>query len=92
MKKLYLVFTNGFDVMVSDDGDVRRIFSNFTVRENDNGTITYWLPDTGEQIFNSFDEILQTVEDDSSWTITDTSIDDLTVDACILAQIETANL
>lgn len=63
MTKLYFVKTNAYDMIISDDGEYRRVFTNFTTdktyKEDEDGNfhnfIIYWTPDDGEVAFE-YDE------------------------------------
>lgn len=75
MKKLYFVKTNGFDMLVSDDGEFRRVLTD------NNDVLLCDVEDPAEYLKNA-------VEDDSSWEVYEESIEELTADAEILAEIE----
>ncbi len=78
MKKLYFVVTNGYNMCVSDDGEVRRVISNECVPQGSSIT-------EAEAI-----EWLNTVEDDSSWECYEEPIDEFTrvFDNEVVASIE----
>ena len=64
MKKLYYISTNGYDMIVSDDGEVRRALadsSHFAVCEHRDRAA----------------EFLNEIEDDSSWEELEETIEDL---------------
>ena len=77
-KKLYFVTTNAYDMLISDDGEIRRVLVDNTAcnlyrqRERAN-------------------EFLREVEDDSSWQEFAETVDELTngAEIRILAEIET---
>ena len=77
-KKLYFVTTNAYDMVISDDGEVRRVLVDnpacnlYRQRERAN-------------------EFLQEVEDDSGWQEFAETVDELTdwAETRILAEIET---
>lgn len=80
MTKMYYVRTNGFDMIVSDNGDVRRIYTSF---------------DDIKQATNDYENreaealaILENIEDDSSWEIFEETVEELTEGSEILAEIE----
>lgn len=62
MKKVYFVRTNGYDMLVSDDGEIRRVLTD----NND------------EHLYKVKDHVayLQQIEDDSSWEEFENSISD----------------
>ena len=80
MKKLYFVSTNAYDMLVSDDGEIRRVLV-------DNAACNlYSQRDRAE-------DFLREVEDDSSWTEYEETFDDLIDAECIVrAEIETNEL
>lgn len=64
MKKLYYISTNGYDMIVSDDGEVRRALadsSRFAVCDHRDRAA----------------EFLNEIEDDSSWEELEETIEDL---------------
>lgn len=70
MAKLYFVRTNGYDMIISDDGELRRVLTEMDCHDVD--------IDAGfENPEKRAMEILKTVEDDSSWEVEEKSIDDL---------------
>ncbi len=78
MKKLYFVKTNGYDMIISDDGELRRVLvdnmaCNLSVHE-----------DRAEEYLR------EEVEDDSSWGEYEETVEELTADeeTRILAEIE----
>lgn len=77
-KKLYFVTTNAYDMLVSDDGETRRVLI-------DNS----WANLRMQRERAS--EFLQEVEDDSSWDEFEETVDELTnwAETRILAEIET---
>lgn len=99
MKKLYFVRTNGYDMLVSDNGEFRRVLT-------DNNDVL--LCDVYEKYREEFemhtDEpstswrdvervlcwkyLVDIVEDDSSWEEHSETVEELTADAEILAEIE----
>lgn len=80
MKKLYFVVTNGYDMVISDDGEIRRVLI-----DNDACDL-YEQRDRAEKF-------LHEVEDDSSWGEYSETVDELTDGECrIIAEIETNNL
>lgn len=76
MKKLYFVRTNAYDMLVSDDGEIRRVLT-----DNDE-----------EQLYKveDYEAYLQQVEDDSSWEEYEEPIEEFTeaFDNEVLAVIE----
>lgn len=76
MKKLYFVRTNAYDMLVSDDGEIRRVLT-----DNDE-----------EQLYKvkDYEAYLQQVEDDSSWEEYEEPIESFTkaFDNKVLAEIE----
>lgn len=81
MKRLYFVSTNAYDMLISDDGDVRRVLV-------DNPRCNLY-----EQRERA-EDFLREVEDDSSWREFEETVDELTSDpeTKILAEIETDDL
>lgn len=77
-KKLYFVKTNAYDMVISDDGEVRRVLF-------DNPACNLYIQR------ERANEFLQEVEDDSSWDEFEETVDELTDEegARILAEIET---
>lgn len=77
-KKLYFVTTNAYDMVISDDGEVRRVLVDNTACN---------LHIQRERA----SEFLQEVEDDSSWQEFEETVDELTnwAETRILAEIET---
>ena len=64
MKKLYYISTNAYDMVVSDDGEIRRVLadsSSFAVYEH------------RDQVA----EFLNEIEDDSSWEELEETIEEL---------------
>ena len=59
MKKIiYYVNTNGYDFLMTDDGETRRVLSNeYAICPRD--------PDSGRYI--GIEDFVKSVEDDSSW-------------------------
>lgn len=77
-KKLYFVITNAYDMLISDDGEIRRVLV-----DNPNC-------DLYAQRERAFD-FLREVEDDSSWQEFDETVDEL-IDGAeirIIAETET---
>lgn len=76
MKKLYFVRTNAYDMLVSDDGEIRRVLT-----DNDD-----------EQLYKveDYEAYLQQIEDDSSWEEYEEPIEEFTeaFDNEVLAAIE----
>lgn len=76
MKKVYFVRTNAYDMLVSDDGEIRRVLT-----DNDE-----------EQLYKveDYEVYLQQVEDDSSWEEYEEPIEEFTeaFDNEVLAVIE----
>lgn len=76
MKKIYFIRTNGCDMLVSDDGETRRVLT-----DNDD-----------EQLYKveDYEAYLQQVEDDSSWEEYEEPIEEFTevFDNEVLAVIE----
>lgn len=77
-KKLYFITTNAYDMLISDDGEVRRVLT-----DNSWGNLR-----TQRERASEF---LQEVEDDSSWQEFAETVDELTngAEIRILAEIET---
>lgn len=77
-KKLYFVITNAYDMVISDDGEIRRILF-------DNPACNLYIQRERAS------EFLQEVEDDSSWEEYSETVDELTdvEETRILAEIET---
>ena len=77
-KKLYFVTTNAYDMLISDDGETRRVLI-----DNSWGNLRMQR----ERV----DEFLREVEDDSSWQEFAETVDELTdgEETRIIAEIET---
>ena len=75
MKKLYFVRTNGYDMLVSDNGEVRRVLT-------DNNDVLLC------DVENPAEYLKNVVQDDSSWEEYTETVEELTADAEILAEIE----
>lgn len=77
-KKLYFVTTNAYDMVISDDGEIRRVLI-----DNSWGNLHMQRERASE--------FLQEVEDDSSWDEFEETVDELTdgEGTRILAEIET---
>lgn len=77
MKKLYFVQTNADHMLVSDDGDVRRVL-------NDNNDVLLCDVEDPEAF------LVDEVEDDSSWEIFENPIEDFTefADNEVIAVVE----
>lgn len=75
MKKLYFVRTNGYDMLVSDNGEVRKVLT-------DNNDVLLC------DVENPAEYLKNVVEDDSSWEEYTETVEELTADAEILAEIE----
>lgn len=77
-KKLYFVTTNAYDMLVSDDGEIRRVLI-------DNSWANLYMQSERAS------EFLREVEDDSSWQEFAETVDELTngAEIRILAEIET---
>lgn len=75
MKKLYFVRTNGYDMLVSDNGEIRRVLT-------DNSDVLLCDVENPEEYLENV------VEDDSSWEEYSETVEELTTDAEILAEIE----
>lgn len=75
MKKLYFVRTNGYDMLVSDNGESRRVLT-------DNNDVLLC------DVENHAEYLKNVVEDDSSWEEYTETVEELTADAEILAEIE----
>jgi hypothetical protein len=75
MKKLYFVRTNGYDMLVSDNGESRRVLT-------DNNDVLLC------DVENPAEYLKNVVEDDSSWEEYTETVEELTADAEILAEIE----
>lgn len=79
MKKLYYVRTNAYDMIVSDDGEVRRVFTG-CVAPN-------FYAGFGESSQGKAREILEAVEDDSGWETFEETVEELTAESEILATL-----
>lgn len=78
MKRLYFVETSGGKMILSDDGETRRILFD---------------GDENLFIVKDHEAYLKQIEDDSSWEEYEESIDELLgEDYIVLAEIETNNL
>lgn len=75
MKKLYFVRTNGYNMLVSDNGESRRVLT-------DNNDVLLC------DVENPAEYLKNVVEDDSSWEEYTETVEELTADAEILAEIE----
>lgn len=75
MKKLYFARTNGYDMLVSDNGEIRRVLT-------DNNNVLLCDVENPEEYLENV------VEDDSSWEEYSETVEELTADAEILAEIE----
>lgn len=77
-KKLYFVTTNAYDMLISDDGEIRRVLI-------DNSWCNLHMQSARAS------EFLQEVEDDSTWQEFAETVDELTngAEIRILAEIET---
>lgn len=77
-KKLYFVTTNAYDMLVSDDGEIRRVLI-----DNSWGNLHMQR--------ERANEFLREVEDDSSWQEFVETVDELTdgAEIRIIAEIET---
>lgn len=75
MKKLYFVRTNGYNMLVSDNGESRRVLT-------DNNDVLLC------DVENPAEYLKNVVEDDSSWEEYTKTVEELTADAEILAEIE----
>lgn len=76
MKKLYFIKTNGYDMLISDNGEERRVLT-------DNSTVCLCDVENPEEYLKTV------VEDDSSWEEYSETVDELLDDECeILAEIE----
>lgn len=81
-KTLYYINTNGGDFLMTDDGETRRIISNeyaHCPRDNDGNYI-------------DIDGFLAAVEDDSSWEEYSETVEELTANCTIVAQVERNDL
>ena len=76
MKKLYFVETNGYNMLISDDGEIRRVL----VENNDEDL----------SAVKDYEAYLKQVEDDSSWEEYEEPIEAFTeaFDNKVLAEIE----
>lgn len=82
MTKYYYVRTNGMDMIVSDNGEARRVYTSFAD-----------LPQATTDRYDRSSEakaILLQIEDDSSWELFEESADELIADGEILAEIDDA--
>lgn len=77
-KKLYFVETNAYNMVISDDGEIRRML------------VDNLACDLYDQKERAEDFLREDVEDDSSWIETDATVEELTSDpeTRILAEIE----
>ena len=81
--KMYYVSTNGYDMIVADHGDHRRVINEYDLMKCG---IT---PATTEE---EAVDILSGIEDDSSWDLYDETVEELTEDAEIIAELETEGI
>ena len=79
MTKLYFVRTNAYDMIISDDGEIRRVI--------DSTVCDIYAGNSDVKCENAL-RILQSIEDDSSWDIYEESVEDLTRNCEVLAEIE----
>lgn len=76
MKKLYFVKTPGYDMLISDNGEERRVLT-------DNSTVCLCDVENPEEYLKTI------VEDDSSWEEYSETVDELLDDECeIVAEIK----
>lgn len=77
MKKIYFIRTNGYDMLVSDDGETRRVLT-----DNDDVLLC--------DVEDPTTYLLNDVEDDSSWEVFENPIEEFTeaFDNEVLAEIE----
>lgn len=99
MKKLYFVRTNGYDMLISDDGEIRRVLEESNT-ENLSGVYEEYRnefemhTEEPETSWKDVEKVLcwkylvDVVEDDSSWEMYTETVEELTADAEILAEIE----
>lgn len=74
MKKIYYVKTNASNIVITDDGDVRRVLDHAD---------RYFTPDSLAAIAESADF------DDSAWDVYEETVDDLLDEQCeIIAEHE----
>lgn len=79
-RKFYFVKTNAYDMIVSDDGDIRRVLTD------SNSINLYSQRERAE-------DFLREIEDDSSWAEYEETVEELTngEETEILAEYETEN-
>ena len=80
MIKLYFVRTNAYDMIISDNGEFRRVMT-------DSNEHDIYAGNSDVKRENAL-RILQSIEDDSSWDIYEESVEDLTRNCEVLAEIE----
>lgn len=101
MKKLYFVRTNAYDALITDDGEIRRVLTECDRDTNEDLSGIY---EKYRNEFETHTEepanwkdvekvlcwkyLIDEVEDDSSWEEYEETVEELTVDAEILAEIE----
>ena len=82
MKKLYFVRTNAYDMIISDNGEIRRVMT-------DSNECNIYAGNNEEKFENAL-RILESVEDDSSWEIYEETVEELIHGDCeIIAEIDT---
>ena len=65
-KRLYYIHTNGYDCLITDDGETRHIISNeYAHCQKDK-----------EGHYINMDDFLKAVEDDSSWEIMEETVEE----------------
>ena len=81
MKKLYYVHTGAYDMVISDDGEVRRVLAD---------SPCYAVCDHRDRA----EEFLAEIEDDSSWEEYPETVDELTngMETKVLAECERNDL
>lgn len=100
MKKLYFVRTNAYDALITDDGEIRRVLVEESNTEDLSGVYEKYRhefemhTEEPETSWKDVEKVLcwkylvDVVEDDSSWEMYDETVEELTADAEILAEIE----
>lgn len=82
MTKLYYVRTNAYDMIISDNGEIRRVMT-------DSNECNIYAENNEEKFENAL-RILESVEDDSLWEIyCEETVEELIHGDCeVLAEIE----
>lgn len=99
MKKLYFVRTNAYDALITDDGEIRRVLTECDTNEDLSGIYEKYrnefethteAPANWKDVEKvlCWKYLIDEVEDDSSWEEYTETVEELTADAEILAEIE----